>query len=338
MAAKKPALKNVATIARPNSMGVVRNKVLYLLEGKVSADYLEAFPDCTVARLVAYDLTDPAKPVRKGSVDVRAAWWLAAATVEGGASALYVAQARMIEGAAEERAWMDIAVIDVSSPLEPKLAATIPTEQEWVSDSKEPILVVSGAHLLFSSRADASLVVFDISKPTAPKALTRVKLPSTVQAGFGDAEGALLTRLGNDEPMLDVRGAAAEWTISEVSALSGSARRVRARGCIYGPTAKGVGNHLGWYDADAALLGENKLGPTSISVHTDGDVLVTTGDHLSIWKLEKSGEPELFAKKKDADGVNKRITVGEGFVGVPARPDGKAPDKSKAFAFNLWTW
>jgi hypothetical protein len=338
VATKKPTLKNLATIARPNLMGVVRDGALFLVETKASADYLEAFPDCTVARVAAYDLTDPTKPVRKGACDVRAAWWLTAGP--RGSKALYVAQARIVDEAdkvAGDKTWMDIAVVDVSDVSAPKVVATIPTEQEFVSDAKEPILVVTGSWLLFSSRADNSLAVFDVRAPLVPKLITRVSLPDTPQAAFADDEGALITRLGNDSPLLDVRGGNDRWTVREISALGGSARRVRARNFIYGPTAKSVGNHLGWYDGEGALLGETKLGPTSISVQSDGVLLVTTGDALTVWRLAPSGEPELLAKKKDGDGIPARITVGDGIVCVPERADAKAADKSKAFAFNLWS-
>lgn len=338
MATKKPTLKNLATIARPNLMGVVRDGALFLVEGKASADYLDAFPDCTVSRVVAYDLTDPTKPVRKGACDVRAAWWLTAGP--RGSKTLYAAQARIVDEAAKaagDKTWMDIAVIDVSDPSAPKITATVPTEQEFTSDSKEPILVVTGASLLFASRADKTLAVFDIRVPHAPKLATRVTLPDTPQAAFADDEGALITRLGNDSSMLDVRGGGDRWTVREISALGGSARRVRARNFIYGPTAKSVGNHLGFYDGEGALLGETKLGPTSITVQSDGVLLVTTGDALAVWRLAPSGEPELLAKKKDADGVAGRITVGDSIVCVPDRGDPTATDKSKAFAFNLWS-
>jgi hypothetical protein len=344
VATKKPTLKNLATIARPNLMGVVRDGWLFLVEGKVSADYLEAFPDCTVSRVVSYDLTDPTKPVRGGACDVRAAWWITPGPK--GSRTLYVAQARVVDDTAKAAAtgdeapktWMDIAVVDVSNPSAPEVVATVPTEQEFTADSKEPILVVTGSSLLFSSRADTSLAVFDIHAPLSPKLVTRVTLPDAAQAAFGDDEGALLTRLGNDSALLDVRGGNDRWTVREISALGGSARRVRVRNFIYGPTAKSVGNHLGWYDGEGALLGETKLGPTSIQAHSDGVVLVTTGDALSVWRLAPSGEPELLAKKKDADGASSpRVTVSDSIVCVPERADAKAVDKKQAFAFNLWT-
>lgn len=338
MATKKPTLKNLATIARPNLMGVVRDGALFLVEGKASADYLEAFPDCTMSRIAAYDLTDPTKPVRKGACDVRAAWWLTAGP--RGSKALYVAQARVLDDAgkaAGDKTWMDIAVVDVSDAWSPRVVATVPTEQEFTNDGKEPILVVSGTSLLFASRADKSLAVFDVRLPLSPKLATRVTLPDTPQAAFADDEGALITRLGNDSAILDVRGGGERWSVREISALGGSARRVRVRNFIYGPTAKSVGNHLGWYDGEGALLGENKLGSASITAQSDGALLVTTGDALSVWRLAPSGEPELLAKKKEVDGVVGRITVSDSIVCVPDRGDAKAEDKSKAFAFNLWS-
>lgn len=334
MATKKPALKNVATIARPNLMGVVRDGMLFLIETKVSAEYAEAFPDCTVARVVCHDIADPAKPVRKGACDVKGAWWITPGP--RGSKVLYVAQARSDE-ADPQNAWMDIAVVDVTDASSPRLVASIPTEHAYTSDSREPVLVLSGGHwLLFSSRADKSLVVLDARQPLLPKIVTRIELPDTPQAAFADDEGALISRLGNDAGLLDVRGGGDKWKIGEISALGGSARRVRARNFIYGPTAKSVGNHLGWYDGEGALLGEVKLGPTSTTVQSDGTLLVTTGDALSAWKLTAGGEPELIAKKKDADGVSARITVSDGIICVPERGDAKATDKAKAFAFNLW--
>ncbi|MFO0600554.1 MAG: hypothetical protein U0228_34925 [Myxococcaceae bacterium] len=319
---KTGGLEKVATLARPHRLGHVVGTTLYLLETKVSDDYLPAFPDATVARIVAYDVTDPASPVRQGACDVKAAWWFVAS-----ADAVYVLVARKVS---ETSSVMDLAVLDVTKREAPRLATTLENVGAFGSDSKLPVLALSGTHLFVNTRASAELEVFDVSSPLAPKKAATVTLKDTPQAGFGDARGVLITFLGNDVPMVEVSGTGTKWNVREVEGLGGSEQPARVGETIFRATGD-YQNSLGLFDGQGKQRTATKLGPTSIVVRTDGERVVTLGDALSVW----TADGELVAKKKTEANAT-FLTVGGGLVLVPQRPDAKAADKKKAFAFDLW--
>lgn len=317
----KPALKRVATIEQPNRLGHVVAKHLYLLETKVSDDYLPAFPEATVARIAAYDLSDPKKPARRGACDVKAAWWFVATE-----AAAYVLLARKVT---EQSTVMDLAVLDLTEPHAPRLATTLENVGAFVSDSKQPVLVVSGPRLVVSTRADKSLRVFDLANPLAPKEVASVELPDRPQAAFADDQGVLITFLGNDEPMAELRWTGATAETRMLTGLGGSEKPARLGEQLFRATGD-FNNSLGVFDADGKKRSDKKLGPTSITVITDGQHVVTLGDALSVW----TPEAELIAKKNGVEGTN--LTAAGGFICLPQRPDAKAADKRKAFAFDLW--
>lgn len=315
----KPALQKLATLARPNRMGQVVGSTLYLLETKVSDDFLAAFPDATVARIVAYELSDPSKPVRKGACDVRAAWAFAATK-----QALYVLLARKID---DKRSVMDLAVLDISTPHTPKLATTIDDVGAFGADSKQPVLVVSEGQLVLSTRAKASVEVFELSAPLAPKRVASVELKGTPQAAFADDTGVLITFLGNDEPMVELT---ADGKLRLIKGLGGSELPARIGETIFRATGDS-NNLLGVFGNDGKERSSKKLGPTSIFVRVDGQHVVTLGDALSIF----SADGELLAKKNGVEATS-QFTASGGFVLLPQRPDAKTADKSKAFAFEVW--
>lgn len=321
----KPALKKVATIEQPNRLGHVVTKsgqrTLYLLETKVSDDYLPAFPEATVARIAAYDLSDAKKPVRRGACDVKAAWSFVATN-----EALYVLLARKVT---EQSSVMDLAVVDLADPHAPRLAKTLENVGAFVSDSKSPALVTSGRRLVLSTRADKNLKVFDLTKPLEPSEGATVEVPHKPQAAVGDDTGVLVTFLGNDVPMMELRWSGAEATTRAIAGLGGSDPPARIGERLFRATGS-FNNFLGVFDADGKKRSERKLGPTSITVTTDGEHVVTLGDALSVW----TSEAELIAKKNGVEGTN--LTAGGGVICVPQRPDASASDKRKAFAFDLW--
>ncbi|MFT3711884.1 MAG: hypothetical protein QM817_29950 [Archangium sp.] len=323
MATKKKSgasLQRLATIARPNRMGQVAGSTLYLLETKVSDDFLPAFPDATVARIVAWDVTNPEAPERKGSCDVRAAWSFVATR-----QALYVLLARKID---EKRSVMDLAVLDLSEPLAPKLATTLEDVGTFGSDSKQPVLVVGHNHLVLSTRVAASVEVFDLLAPLAPKKVATVALSDTPQAAFGDERGVLVTFLGNDTPMVELTGSGATWDVRRIAGLGGSELPARLGETIFRATGDHH-NELGLFDRDGKQRSATKLGPTSIAVRVDGEHVVTLGDALSVF----SADGTLIAKKKGPE--SPMFSASGGFVLLPQRADAKA-EKSKAFAFELW--
>jgi hypothetical protein len=97
--------------------------------------------------------------------------------------------------AADDGHRRDRRLVAARSPRSPR----VPTEATYVADAREPILLVSGSHLLFCSRADANLHIFDLVQPLAPKKVAELALPATPQEGFADDEGALITQLGRPE-------------------------------------------------------------------------------------------------------------------------------------------
>lgn len=321
----KPALKKVATIEQPNRLGHVVTKgdarTLYLLETKVSDDYLPAFPQATVARIAAYDLSDPKKPVRRGACDVKAAWWFVAT-----ADALYVLLARKVT---EQSTVMDLAVLDLAAPHTPRLAKTIENVGAFVSDSKLPVLVVSGQRLVVSTRAEKNLKVFDLTEPLEPKEAATVALPDKPQAAFGDDAGVLVTYLGDDQPMTELRWTGASAAKRELRGLGGSEKPARLGEQLFRATGD-FNNSLGVFDRDGKKRSSTKLGPTSIIVTIDGEHVVTLGDALSVW----TSKAELIAKKNGVEGTH--LTAAGGLICVPQRPDANASDKRKAFAFDLW--
>ena len=321
----KPALKKVATIEQPNRLGHVVTKgdarTLYLLETKVSDDYLPAFPEATVARIAAYELSDPKKPVRHGACDVKAAWWFVATN-----EALYVLVARK---ETEQSTVMDLAVLDLAEPHAPRLAKTIENVGAFVSDSKQPVLVVSGQRLVLSTRAEKNVRVFDLTKPLAPKEVATVALPDKPQAAFGDEQGVLVTFLGNDQPMTELSWTGTSAATRELPGLGGSEKPARLGEQLFRATGD-FNNSLGVFDRDGKKRSDKKLGPTSIIVTVDREHVVTLGDALSVW----TSEVELVAKKNGVEGTN--LTAAGGFMCVPQRPDANATDKRKAFAFDLW--
>ncbi|MBM4781843.1 MAG: hypothetical protein GQE15_29545 [Archangiaceae bacterium] len=321
----KPALKKVTTLEQPNRLGHVVTKsgahTLYLLETKVSDDYLPSFPEATVARIAAYDLSDPKKPARRGACDVKAAWWFVATT-----EAAYVLLARKVT---EQSTVMDLAVLDLAEPHAPRLAKTLENVGAFGSDSKLPVLVVSGQRLVVSTRAEKNVRVFDLTKPLEPKPVGTVDLPDTPQAAFADDAGVLVTFLGNRQPTVELSWAGTAPATRELTGLGGSEKPARLGGTLFRATGD-FNNSLGVFDAAGKKRSEKKLGPTSISVTVDGEHVVTFGDALSVW----TPDVELVAKKNGVEGTH--LTAAGGFICVPQRPDAKATDKRKAFAFDLW--
>lgn len=321
----KTTLKKVATIAQPNRLGhvVMKNAAptLLLLETKVSDDYLPAFPDATVARIAAYDLSTPKKPQRKGACDVKAAWWFVAT-----GSAAYVLLARKVT---EQSTVMDLAVLDLAEPHAPRLATTLENVGAFVSDSKQPVLVVSGSRLVVSTRAEKNVRVFELTNPLAPKEVASVELPDRPQAAFADDQGVLVTFLGNDQPMTELSWAGTKPATRDVPGLGGSEKPARIGDQLFRATGD-FNNLLGVFDRNGKKRSDKKLGPTSITVTSDGQHVVTLGDALSVW----TPELELIAKKNGVEGTH--LTAAGGFICVPQRPDAKATDKARAFAFDLW--
>lgn len=321
----KTTLKKVATLEQPNRLGHVVTKngahTLYLLETKVSDDYLPAFPEATVARIAAYDLNDPKKPKRRGACDVKAAWWFVATE-----AAAYVLLARKVT---EQRTVMDLAVLDLAEPHVPRAVKTIENVGAFVSDSKLPVLVLSGQRLVVSTRAEKNVRVFDLTKPLAPKEVASLELPDRPQAAFADDQGVLVTFLGDDQPMIALHWKGAAATTKALTGLGGSEKPARLGEQLFRATGD-FNNSLGVFGADGKKRSDKKLGPTSITVTTDGQHVVTLGDALSVW----TPEVELIAKKSGVEGTH--LTAASGFICVPQRPDAKATDKRKAFAFDLW--